>query len=73
MLLFYVERPKFFPTETSRQQSKQNYSLSGDMKLLKANKNFWFFLFNFAIIHGIYAALGGTINNLVRPFGYTAI
>lgn len=28
---------------------------------------------NFAIVHGIYAAIGATINNVVRPFGYTSV
>lgn len=39
---------------------------------MKTKRSFMFFLLNFAIVHGIYAALGATINNIVRPFGYTA-
>lgn len=43
-----------------------------DWKRLCKNKNFWYFTFNFSIIHGIYCALGATVNNLARPFYYTA-
>ena len=52
---------------------QEEYSVFQDFTILKEKRSFLFFMFNFAIVHGIYAALGGTINNLVRPYGYTAI
>ena len=50
----------------------QEYTIKEDFRLLKSKRSFHFFLLNFAIVHGIYAAIGATINNVVRPFGYTA-
>jgi len=40
---------------------------------MKSKPGFLFFLANFAIVHGIYAAIGATISNVVRPFGYTSV
>lgn len=54
------------------EREKQEYTVKQDFVLLKDKRSFMFFMLNFAIVHGIYAALGATINNIVRPYGYTA-
>lgn len=73
LVLFFVERPKYFPSYAARIMNKDNeYSFKEEYKVLRKKYSYMFFVVNYALVHGVYAALGATINNIVRPFGYTA-
>lgn len=75
LILFFRNHPKHFPSAFAQSRSKhcEQYSFRGDMSLLSKNSNIWWFVLNFGIIHGVYACLGATVNNVVRPFKYTAM
>lgn len=68
------ERPEFSPCESAvtHRAPGETYSMWKDLKLLCKNSSFWYYVLNFTLIHGIYTALGATINNVARPFDYTA-
>lgn len=74
LIFLFVEKPKFFPSRAAKSmgRSEDQYSIMADLKLLRSKRSFLFFVLNFALVHGVYAALGATVNNVVRPFGYSA-
>lgn len=74
LVFLFAEKPKHFPSRAAEAmgKSERQYSIVEDLKLLRSKRSFQFFVLNFALVHGVYAALGATVNNVVRPFGYSA-
>ena len=72
LLFIFRERPQNYPSKGAESENISMYSMKKDFERLRSNTSFWCFLVNFAIIHGVYAALGAVVNNIVRPFKYTA-
>ena len=46
-------------------------SFCESFRVMWANKNFMLQALAFALIYGVYCAVGATMSNLVNPFGYT--
>ena len=78
-LLFFKERPSNnhvksseADADTDALSSKKLYSIKRDMQTLWSNSSYWYFVLFYTILHGVYVALGATVNNMARPFHYTA-
>ena len=72
LLVFFEERPKYFPSKSAKFSSKQSFNFMKDLKLLVTNRNYILICINFSMLYGVYTCLGAIINNVTQPFGYTS-
>lgn len=72
-LLFQLvikDKPDVPPSAVAAQPISEA-PMSQDFKEMWANKNFMILASTFALVYGIYVAIGTTMSNLLNPFGYT--
>jgi Na+/melibiose symporter-like transporter len=71
ILLFFIQKPKEFPSEAAMQNESIKFSFKDDLKLLMKNKNYWWFTLSWMMTYSTYTVLGAILNELVSPFNFT--
>ena len=65
ILLIFRERPKHFPSQAAKNQSKTKFDFKKDLGQLARNSNYFFITICFSCLYGVYCCFGAIVNELL--------
>ena len=71
LLLFYKERPKYYPSKVAKYSKKEQRNFKEDFKTLWKNKNYKIFTCSFMLLYGQYMTKSAILDNMCDHYGYS--
>ena len=72
-LIFFREKPKYYPSLAARSMTKTEYGLKRDLKKLVSNKNFWFLSITVATQFSCYNCFSSVVNSVLFAYEYSTL
>lgn len=70
-VLFYKERPKYYPSKVAKYSKKEERNFMRDFKTMIYNKNFRIFAASFMLLYGQYMTKSAILDNMCDHYGYS--